>query len=1496
MNTFKKSIGLSLLLLILSVAVAGAQTMATYSWQPPIVTDASQPNTLILLSNDWTGFTRGYKNDTFYDDRIEYWGYFDSNKYYEYKKSGKSGLFQPRGFVEVGTHYVPGGLSTYWSGNFLNWISAANVDFLRKALTGGSREADSVGNTTLLRGQIANGQAWKKSHSGANLGRLVPTVYANSNYEFYNVDTTFTVRNKSNGSTVGGPFTVEVQVCVMGMLEDNCQEYPSVGEAKPQGLLHKYADKMRFGLMTYSHAKAADGGVLRKKMGDVRGEWQYATNGQQNQGINDTMIRYIENYTAKGWDPLAEMYYDAIRYFKANKGASEAYCGAGNFTADDGFPVYGCEKNKDWGDDPIIDWCQKNNIIIMNDEYPSQEHNYLPGSPFNPAYSVVTFAGGNANPYNVNVGALTKAVGDWEKAHNITSTNWYVGNILGGVEDQDCTKPKTVGDLSLAHGICPTEPDIGSKGTFFLAGLAHHAYTNDLRLDIDGKQNIRTWTLAYRATSASVYNPPDPPMNQMWLAAKYGNFEDLNNNGWPDDATATSPSEWADPDRTDKNGKPLPYAYFPADNGKQLVDAIGKIFDAILETSVSSTALSVLANAGQTEGTLVQAYYRPRYSLGETSVDWIGFMQSLWLDEFGYIREETVKDNTLNHAQDKVVRYIEQDGVAKAWIYDVSSTKKYPDFATDSYTEVELEDVEVLWDAGRILAKTDPGKRQIFTFMDKNQDGRVEERLSGLLGGTFDDSGEVVRFYDRNYRRLMPYLNVKDNILEGYLGRSQKIRALNLIRWTEGYDQEVNPTRFIDLANLKTRTRSLDGTDVYKLGDIINSNPITVAAPAGNFDILFGDETYRDYYEKYKERETVVYVGANDGMLHAFTSWKFKRDLSKFVDPNPAQSKPIGSELWSYIPQNLLPHLKWLPREDYSHVYYVDMQPKVFDARIFFNSFGTVIDPVKYPNGWGTILVGGYGIGGGSIWVNDVFDTGGSFVNQTRTFNPSYFAIDITDPRNPVLLWDRSFDGLGMSQSLPTLIRHTDANGKGVWRLVFGSGPDAGDRSLPVPPQYDGESADPAYVYLVDPLTGVPVSDASGNDYFAQTAESNAFAGHPMSLDYRFNYNTDAVYLPITYDAGTSANHDWRGGIYKLTIPWNGFFKDGPDANSTIDYYEMQSQYGDLSLGGFSSDPYDATTPTSKWRWHKLFSAPGAITGGLGASTDEKKNIWIYAGTGRLFTGGDDANSDAGDSSVNYIYGFKDSFFNRDYILGNAIGDPFFYNYTYFNTIDGSNAVKQTTAPSATSLFDSDDIVVTDKGKVYELSGGSYTKFDGTGDWKNFENTVQEYNGWRRSLRTETDASGQLRAMRNLNRPTLFSGITFFSTFMPTGDTCSFGGESEVTLYYYKTGTAFTRAASSGGGFLQSVTIDGNAENINKDTLSLGSGTASSVSIFVSRQSKLLKNKGLVNENNDDKDFFTGLLSKSTGGSHFGDDGGGPPGPLEGYNKKSEGLRAWKER
>jgi Hypothetical protein len=63
------------------------------------------------------------------------------------------------------------------------------------------------------------------------------------------------------------------------------------------------------------------------------------------------------------------------------------------------------------------------------------------------------------------------------------------------------------------------------------------------------------------------------------------------------------------------------------------------------------------------------------------------------------------------------------------------------------------------------------------------------------------------------------------------------------------------------------------GVRTWKLGDIINSTPSVVSSePVNIYHLRYNDATYREYIsrEEYKNRTSFVFVGANDGMLHAF--------------------------------------------------------------------------------------------------------------------------------------------------------------------------------------------------------------------------------------------------------------------------------------------------------------------------------------------------------------------------------------------------------------------------------------------------------------------------------------------------------------------------------------------------------------------------------------------------------------------------------------------------
>jgi len=121
------------------------------------------------------------------------------------------------------------------------------------------------------------------------------------------------------------------------------------------------------------------------------------------------------------------------------------------------------------------------------------------------------------------------------------------------------------------------------------------------------------------------------------------------------------------------------------------------------------------------------------------------------------------------------------------------------------------------------------------------------------------------------------------------------------------------------------------------MGDIINSGPVYVGSPS----TAIADADYQTFYTTNASRTPAVYVGANDGMLHALRA-------------------SDGVELFSYIPGFSYPDLNDLTNPGYAHQVYVDTVPKVQE--------------VKLGSAWKTVLLGANGAGVQGIFGLDVTD------------------------------------------------------------------------------------------------------------------------------------------------------------------------------------------------------------------------------------------------------------------------------------------------------------------------------------------------------------------------------------------------------------------------------------------------------------------------------------------------------------------------------------------
>ncbi|MGB9720264.1 MAG: pilus assembly protein [bacterium] len=562
---------------------------------------------------------------------------------------------------------------------------------------------------------------------------------------------------------------------------------------------------------------------------------------------------------------------------------------------------------------------------------------------------------------------------------------------------------------------------------------AYYAHINDLRPDIPDRQSINFYSIYLFAKGE------DDDADSIFFRqiAREGGFIDENND------KRYQPSEY------DKNSDGRPDNFFYVQDGQQLANALEEIFVNIQTISrvTSASAASVTGGGMKGAGLLINAQFWPRMPLNDYDLNWLGSVQSLWVDDSGLVREETQHNLRLNLKQDYVVKMFFSAGQNRTMAARFQDTAGISmDTLLAPIDTVPVESLNFVWNAGALLRNTLPGNRTIYT------------NLNGLLSP----------FTVANSANIRPHLGF----------HSGNVDSCNkLINYIRGTDYSL------------WRRRLFTDNNVWKLGDIIYSQPMLVGTPAELYDLIYNDNSYNTFWNQYKDRRLVIYTGANDGMLHAFNSGLYTRLGNPFeiAEINPL-GKILGQELWAYIPFNLLPHLKWLKDTTYCHVYYVDLKPYPTDARIFTSD-------ADHPEGWGTILVAGMRQGGYAITVG------------SNTYRSSYSCIDITNPESsnyPRLLWEFTRSDLGLTFCVPTLVKCQN-----TWYLVFGSGP----QSL------FGEVTQRGRIFVLNPLTGDTVRTIVLNDTCAIT---NVFAA-----DWGLNYSTELIYF------GTMDKNN-RGKIYRI--------------------------------------------------------------------------------------------------------------------------------------------------------------------------------------------------------------------------------------------------------------------------------------------------------------------------------------------------------------------------
>ena len=313
--------------------------------------------------------------------------------------------------------------------------------------------------------------------------------------------------------------------------------------------------------------------------------------------------------------------------------------------------------------------------------------------------------------------------------------------------------------------------------------------------------------------------------------------------------------------------------------------------------------------------------------------------------------------------------------------------------------------------------------------------------------------------------------------------------------------------------NLRNRTSTL--------GDIIDSTPIYVGAPDGAYvKYATKDTTYGDFIKAQATRAPVVYVGANDGMLHGF-------DAS--IDSTGKATATTAKEVLAYVPGIVYKNLASLSGVAYSHRNFVDATPLVSDAQFADTS-------------WHSVLLGGLRGGGQAM-----------------------YALDVTDPKKfaeknakDLVLWEFTDNGTGLpGDKGDSDLGYTYGEAaiakmaNGDWAAVFGNGYNNTEADAHI------SSTGNAVLYVVNLQTGALIAKLSTD--VGMSADPDKL-GRPNGLSGVRVIDADDDGIADYVYAGDLFGNLWRFDVTsKASKDWSVSFGKKPLFTATSIEGKMQS-------------------------------------------------------------------------------------------------------------------------------------------------------------------------------------------------------------------------------------------------------------------------------------------------------------------------------------------------
>ena len=492
------------------------------------------------------------------------------------------------------------------------------------------------------------------------------------------------------------------------------------------------------------------------------------------------------------------------------------------------------------------------------------------------------------------------------------------------------------------------------------------------------------------------------------------------------------------------------------------------------------------------------------------------------------------------------------------------------------------------------------------------------DQFTDDLQGNFNGSGTIKRFTGEWTVTFQtpPLANVPIKASYSYYSASSTLVEFNDANVTNAMlaltDDTMMPSGFIHDFNGDTLFTEADAdwlvqwmrgyrqpnTSLKKewlLGPIDHSTAAVVVPPG--FPLwYFGSQVTdaeREQYEVFRtahdDRDTVVFVGSRDGMLHAFDGGKFRygdnpettgieEHRGYFLWEPKTGSDPsycdayttncpnygTGRELWAFIPANLLPRLKnnLLKADDQA---FVDASPALADAYIDTNADGLA-------DTWKTVLLSAEGNGGDTV-----------------------FCLDVTDPHNPSFMWEFAAPELFRSRSSPAVAQigriHDPLTNQAKWVAFFVTGKVENASLFPAIYMIDIANGSVLHKVVLDDAVDLDDSgiiEASEVDY----GRGGVPSGQPAVVDSDENGYIDRMYL------GTD-----KGLMYKINIP-----DDPQNTNSnSVTHCVLNTDMVDE----------DFNTVAAGQRWHPIYASPAIVVdNSISPLGDIEYNVIVLFGTG----------------------------------------------------------------------------------------------------------------------------------------------------------------------------------------------------------------------------------------------------------------------------------------